>query len=159
MRSLPDLIAHYRAVLPLNYYAARYEDLIADQEGEVRKLLDFIGEPFDPATLDFHQNAAPARTASYAQVTEKLYTRSVYRHRNYFKHLEPVIPILAPQSSGLGTILRGEQGRIGFTTSSSDKGDSGGHDASASGTMRSVLDFKASRVIAATRSRIPISAL
>ncbi len=88
--------------MPLNYHAVRYEELIADQEGGVRKLLDFIGEPFDPATLAFHENARPARTASYAQVTEKLYTRSVYRYRNYIKHLEPVIPILMRPSSVSG---------------------------------------------------------
>lgn len=93
---IADLIAHYRAVLPLNYHAVRYEALVADQEGEVRKLLDFIGEPFDPAMLAFHENARPARTASYAQVTEKLYTRSVYRHRNYIKHLVSVVPTLQP---------------------------------------------------------------
>ncbi|MGI9375003.1 MAG: tetratricopeptide repeat-containing sulfotransferase family protein [Tsuneonella suprasediminis] len=102
-----DLIAHYRAVLPLRYHAVRYEELVADQEGQIRALLEFIGAPFDPRTLAFHENARPARTASYAQVTEKLYTRSVFRYRNYLKHLEPVLPILMPTIERLGYSVDG----------------------------------------------------
>ncbi|CAM8663074.1 tetratricopeptide repeat-containing sulfotransferase family protein [Sphingobium cupriresistens] len=99
---IAELIADYRAALPLNYYALRYEDLVDDQERQVRGVLDFIGVPFDPATLAFHENARHARTASYAQVTEPLYRRSVHRYRNYLRHLEPVIPILMPAIERLG---------------------------------------------------------
>ncbi|WCM28026.1 sulfotransferase [Sphingomonas sp. QA11] len=102
---IADLIAHYRAAMPINYHAVRYEDLVVDQERQVRSLFDFIGEPFDPKTLDFHTNARPARTASYAQVTEKLYERSRYRYRNYLKHLQPVIPILQPSIDRLGYVI------------------------------------------------------
>ncbi len=41
-------------------------------------MLDFIGVPFDERCLSFHENRRYARTASYAQVTEKLYDRSRY---------------------------------------------------------------------------------
>ncbi|EKU73388.1 sulfotransferase family protein [Hephaestia caeni] len=99
---IADLIADYRAALPLNYLPVRYEDLVAEQENQVRGLLAFIGAPFDPATLAFHENARYARTASYAQVTEPLYTRSVHRYRNYLRHIEPVIPILMPAIEQLG---------------------------------------------------------
>ncbi len=99
---IADLIQHYLGVMPINYLPVRYEDLVANQEVEVRKLLDFIGEPFDARTLDFHENVRPARTASYAQVAEKLYDRSRYRYRNYLKQLEPVIPILEPAIHRLG---------------------------------------------------------
>lgn len=99
---IADLIAHYRAALPLRYHAVRYEELVVEQEREVRAMLDFIGEPYDARTLAFHENTRHARTASYAQVTEKLYTRSRFRYRNYLKHLEPVIPILEPAIARLG---------------------------------------------------------
>ncbi|MDF0491407.1 sulfotransferase [Sphingomonas sp. H39-1-10] len=104
---IADLIADYRAALPLRYHALRYEDLVADQENQVRGLLDFIGAPFDPATLAFHENSRYARTASYAQVTEPLYSRSVHRYRNYLKHLKPVIPILMPAIERLGYTVEG----------------------------------------------------
>ncbi|MDR3508729.1 MAG: sulfotransferase [Caulobacteraceae bacterium] len=99
---IADLIQHYLAVMPIHYRAVRYEDMVTDQQAQVGGLLEFIGEPFDPRTLDFHENRRPARTASYAQVTEKLYDRSLYRYRNYRRHLEPVIPILEPAIRRLG---------------------------------------------------------
>lgn len=99
---IADLIVHYLSVLPLNYHAVRYEELVTDQEREVRAMLEFIDEPYDAQVLAFHENARSARTASYAQVTERLYTRSRYRYRNYLKHLEPVIPILMPAIERLG---------------------------------------------------------
>ena len=99
---IAELIQHYLREMPIHYKAVRYEDLVVDQEREVRALFDFIGEPFDPRTLDFHENVRPARTASYAQVAEKLYDRSRYRYRNYRRQLEPVIPILEPAIHQLG---------------------------------------------------------
>ena len=86
----------------LRYLAVRYEDIVADQEKQVRKLFNFIGVPFDRRSLNFHENRRYARTASYAQVTEKLYDRSRLRYRPYAKHLAPVIPILEPVMLRLG---------------------------------------------------------
>ncbi len=97
-----DLVAHYRAEMALRYLPVRYEDLVADQESGIRRMLDFIGEDFDESCLHFHENRRYARTASYAQVTEKLYDRSRFRYRHYLKHLEPVIPILRPAIERLG---------------------------------------------------------
>jgi len=62
----------------------------------------FVGEEFDPACLAFHENRRYARTASYAQVTEKLYERSRYRYKNDLPQLAPVVPILQPVIERLG---------------------------------------------------------
>lgn len=97
-----DLVTHYRGEMLLRYLPVRYEDLVDDQEGSVRRMLDFIGEPFDRACLNFHENRRYARTASYAQVTEKLYDRSRFRYRHYLEQLGPVLPILAPAITRLG---------------------------------------------------------
>jgi len=97
-----DLVEHYRGQMTLKYLPVRYEDIVADQETHIRRILDFVGAPFDERCLNFHENRRYARTASYAQVTERLYDTSRYRHRKYLKHLEPVIPILAPTIERLG---------------------------------------------------------
>jgi tetratricopeptide (TPR) repeat protein len=97
-----ELVRHYRAEMRLNYLAIRYEDIVADQRKSVRRMLDFIGIPFDKNCLSFHENRRYARTASYAQVTEKLYDRSKYRYRNYIRHLGPAIEILRPAIEELG---------------------------------------------------------
>ncbi len=97
-----DLVEHYRTEMALRYHAVRYEDIVADQEKHVRQMLGFIGASFDRRCLDFHENRRYARTASYAQVTEKLYDRSRYRYRAYLKELAPVIPLLEPAIARLG---------------------------------------------------------
>jgi len=90
------LVEHYKEQLDLNYFEVRYEDLVDNQEKHVRRMLDFIGVDFDPRCLSFHQNQRYARTASYAQVTEKLYDKSVFRYRHYRKHLDQAVAILRP---------------------------------------------------------------
>jgi hypothetical protein len=95
-------VQHYRSEMTLRYLAIRYEDMVSDQEATVRAMLDFVGEPFDPRCLRFEENRRYARTASYAQVTEKLYNHSLNRYRHYRKHLEPAIAILKPTIERLG---------------------------------------------------------
>ena len=97
-----DLVQKYRAEMALRYLPIRYENMVDDQEATVRAILSFVGEPFDERCLAFHQNQRYARTASYAQVTEKLYDRSRFRYRHYRAHLAPVIPILQPVIERLG---------------------------------------------------------
>ncbi|MFI4934678.1 MAG: sulfotransferase [Caulobacterales bacterium] len=97
-----ELVEHYRREMPLRYLAIRYEDIIDDQPAKVREMLSFIGAPFDRRCLDFHENRRYARTASYAQVTEKLYDRSRYRYRSYRDQLAPVVSILEPIIRRLG---------------------------------------------------------
>jgi tetratricopeptide (TPR) repeat protein len=100
-----DLVDHYRSELNLRYLAVRYEDIVDDQEASIRRVLDFVGEAFDPRCLAFHENRRYARTASYAQVSERLYDRSRYRYKNYLSRLEPVIPILQPTIERLGYVV------------------------------------------------------
>jgi tetratricopeptide (TPR) repeat protein len=97
-----DLVAHYRSEMALRYLPVRYEDIVDEQRASVHRLFDFIGEEFDERCLNFHENRRYARTASYAQVTEKLYDRSRFRYRHYLKHLEPIVPILQPVIDRLG---------------------------------------------------------
>jgi hypothetical protein len=101
-RLVMELVEHYRSELPLRYLPVRYEDIVDDQENSVRRMLDFIGEPFDEACLSFHENRRYARTASYAQVTERLYDHSRYRYRNYLHRLAPAVEMLTPVIERLG---------------------------------------------------------
>ena len=88
-----------RALFPLRVHAVRYEDLVENTEKELRKLSAAVGLSWHDQMLD-HQKTAANRgvitTASYAQVTEPIYHRSVGRWQNYRKHLEPIMPILQP---------------------------------------------------------------
>jgi hypothetical protein len=102
---IADLIEHYKQNLTMRYLPIRYEEMIVSQEENVRKILDFIGIDFDPRCLSFEQNTRYARTASYAQVTEKLYQRSRYRYRPYLNYLQPVLERLRPVIDRLGYLI------------------------------------------------------
>ena len=94
---ITELVDHYLNEMPsLKYRRVRYEDVIENQEGSVRDLLDFIGADFDARCLNFHENRRYARTASYAQVAQKLYDTSRFRYRSYLNELAPAIEILQP---------------------------------------------------------------
>jgi len=97
-----ELVEHYRGEMTLHYLPVRYEDMVDEQEESVRRMLEFIGAPFDRSCLDFQENRRYARTASYAQVTERLYDSSRYRYRHYLTELAPVIGLLEPMIRRLG---------------------------------------------------------
>ena len=73
-RTYQRLMAHWEAVLPNPILRVPYEALVADQEGWTRKLVDFIGLPWDERCLAFHQNERPVYTYSLWQVRQPIYT-------------------------------------------------------------------------------------
>jgi len=88
------LMRHWDTVLPGKVLTQRYEELIERPEESVRRVLDFLGLPFDARCLNFHQNERRVKTASTQQVREKLHSRSVERWRNYERHLEMWKPLM-----------------------------------------------------------------
>jgi len=85
------LMAHWMKVLPEgSIIEVRYEDLVADLEGQSRRVLAHCGLAWDPAVLDFHQNQRAIRTASFAQVRRPIYTSSIGRWRVYEPWLGPL---------------------------------------------------------------------
>lgn len=94
------LVTHWRETLPPERYTeVRYEDLVANLEGETRRLLDFCGLPFEQTCLDFTSNDAPVATASSVQVRQPLYASSIGRWRRYGDALAPMQRVFA--DSGL----------------------------------------------------------
>jgi Flp pilus assembly protein TadD len=90
-----ELMNHWRAVLPeRRIFDIRYEDVVADLEGETRRLLAHLGLDFDPRCLAFHETRRPVRTASATQVRRPLYGEAVGRAAPFLRHLEPLTAIL-----------------------------------------------------------------
>lgn len=95
------LADHWAASLPADRYLNfRYEDLVADQEGQTRRLLAHCGLDWDPACLAFHENAAPVATASAVQVRSPLHAGSVGRWKRYGEGLAPMLAAL--KAAGVG---------------------------------------------------------
>ena len=88
------LAEHWRSALPLRMLTIDYEALVADLEGQSRRLIAFLGLDWEPACLDFHRTERPVLTASGWQVRQPLYSRSVGRWQHYRRHLRPLLEML-----------------------------------------------------------------
>ena len=90
-----QLMQHWQQVLPVgSILALRYEDMVADTEGQARRLLDYLGLPWDPRCLNFHENTRIVRTASAAQVRRPVYKSSVARWKHFQAQLGPLLDIV-----------------------------------------------------------------
>ena len=90
------IMAHYDAVLPGRVHRVIYEDVVNDTEGEVRRLLDYCGLPFEEGCLNFHQNDRAVRTVSSEQVRRPIFRDGLEQWRNYEDWLEPLKAALGP---------------------------------------------------------------
>ena len=89
------LMAHWRRVLPApSILDVRYEDVVADLEGQARRVIAYCGLPWDDRCLSFHETNRPVRTASATQVRQPIYKSAVGRWRAYEEYLEPLLKAL-----------------------------------------------------------------
>ncbi|ATE63438.1 tetratricopeptide repeat-containing sulfotransferase family protein [Rhizorhabdus dicambivorans] len=97
-----------RAIFPIRVETIRYEDLVADTEGAVRPIVDFLGLDWEGQALDHQRTAIERghiRTPSYAQVTEKVYARASGRWTRYREPMKYALPVLAPWAERYGYSL------------------------------------------------------
>lgn len=88
------LIEHWRSALPAGTLLdVPYEELVADQRGWTRRMLEFLDLPWDERCLSFHSTDRSVLTASYWQVRQKIYNRSIGRWRNYQKFIGPLLEL------------------------------------------------------------------
>jgi tetratricopeptide (TPR) repeat protein len=87
-----------RSLCHTPWLEVRYEDVIADVEGQARRALDFLGLSWKQDVLRFYDHARnkTIRSPSYKDVVQPVHTRSLGRWQHYAKYLEPVMEKLAP---------------------------------------------------------------
>lgn len=95
-RGYVDLMDHWDHVLPGEVLRVIHEDVVADLEGQVRRMLDFLGLPFERACLEFHKTEREVRTASSEQVRQPINTKGIGQWRKYEGHLGPLKIALGP---------------------------------------------------------------
>lgn len=88
------LMRHWQEVLSIPILDIRYEELVADQERLSRSMVEFCGLEWDDRCLQFYKSDRVIKTASYDQVRQPIYGKSVARWKNYEAHLEPLITAL-----------------------------------------------------------------
>ena len=89
-RTYLDLMAHWDTALPRRILRVHHEDVIADLEGSVRRILDHCHLPFEPACVAFHQNERSVRTPSSEQVRRPIFRDGLDQWRNYAADLGPL---------------------------------------------------------------------
>jgi hypothetical protein len=87
------LMDHWKSVMPNSIYDLNYERLTANPEAEVRNVLNFLNLPWEEACLKFNERESTVKTFSRLQVRNPINTGSVFRWRNYEKHLGPIIGV------------------------------------------------------------------
>ena len=90
------LMDHWHEVLPGKVLEVRYEEVVADLEGQVRRILDHCGLPWEDGCLRFHETERAVKSASSEQVRQPIYSTSVNTWRHYERHLGPLIEVLEP---------------------------------------------------------------
>jgi tetratricopeptide (TPR) repeat protein len=91
------LMDHWDDVLPGKILRVRYEDVVADLETQVRRLLEYCELPFEEACINFHQTERAVRTASSEQVRQPIFKSGVDQWEHFSEHLDPLRAILGPE--------------------------------------------------------------
>jgi tetratricopeptide (TPR) repeat protein len=89
-REYVGLMAHFEALSPGRIYRFCYEDAVRDLAGEVRRLFEYLGLPFEEQCLRFHETRRTVATVSSEQVRQPLYTQGLTQWRNFDPWLGPL---------------------------------------------------------------------
>lgn len=95
-RLYSEYMKHWSALMGDKILHVRYEDMVADLETQARRIIDYIGLPWDDACLRFYENDRQVVTASVTQVRKPIYTTSTNRWRKYEPYLKPLLEELGP---------------------------------------------------------------
>lgn len=89
-RDYVDLMDHWDQVLPGKVLRVQYEDVVADLEGQVRRILDYLDLPFEETCLRYYETDRSIRTPSSEQVRQPVYQSGVDQWRHFEAHLGPL---------------------------------------------------------------------
>ena len=90
-----DLMRHWHEVCDLPLLDVQYEAVVADLDTQARRIIEFVGLPWDDRCLRFYQTTRAVTTASVEQVRQPIYTSSVARWKRDEAHLAPLLEALA----------------------------------------------------------------
>ncbi|MCF6196931.1 MAG: sulfotransferase [Emcibacter sp.] len=95
-RRYVEVMDHWDKELPGRILRVQYEDVVADLEVQVRRILDYCGLPFEQACLDFYKTKRAVRTPSSEQVRQPIYKSGTEQWQNFEPYLDPLKKALGP---------------------------------------------------------------
>ena len=90
------MMDHWHNMLPGRVLDMQYENMVADQEEQTRRLIDYCDLPWEDACLRFYETERAVNTASSEQVRQPIYSKSINSWRRFEHQLEPLIEVLEP---------------------------------------------------------------
>ena len=90
------MMDYWHEVLPGKVLDVQYEDMVADQENQTRRLLEHCSLPWEDECLRFYETDRAVVTASSQQVRQPIHSKSVNSWRRFEKHLGLLIEVLKP---------------------------------------------------------------
>ena len=82
-RDYVRLMAHVDRVLPGRVHRLIHEELVRNPDDEIRRLLDYVGVPFEESCLRFHETERAVKTPSAEQVRRPLSAAGLEQWRNF----------------------------------------------------------------------------
>jgi len=89
-----DIMDFWQEMIPDRFINLSYEKMVDDPKGELTRVLDFCGLPWEDGLLDFHKTERQVRTMSSDQVNKPLNKSSIGYAMQYKKELKPMITAL-----------------------------------------------------------------
>lgn len=104
-----ELMEYWETVLPEGFLTTVvYEDVVADTEKEAKRLIEFLGLPWNEKCVEFHKSDRPVKTASVAQVRKPIYKTSVQRWKKYGSGLQPLVDAIDGRPAKDGSKPKGK---------------------------------------------------
>jgi len=91
-----EIMAHWTSLFAETILDIDYQDIARDPAPSIRRVLDFLGLPWDDACLAFHETQRRVDTPSLRQVRQPIYKSSLERWKHYEDELQPLLKILGP---------------------------------------------------------------
>lgn len=91
-----DIMSHWETALPGRVLKVQHEDVVADLETQVRRILKYCELPFESACVNFHETERAVRTPSSEQVRQPIYQSGMDQWTHYAEFLGPLEIALGP---------------------------------------------------------------
>lgn len=95
-RDYVELMDHWDKVLPGQVLRVQYEEVVADLDTQVRRILDYCGLEFEDSCINFYETDRSVRTPSSEQVRQPIYQSGIEQWKNFESNLDPLKQALGP---------------------------------------------------------------
>ena len=91
-----DLMDYWHKKFPGEILHVQYEDVVAELDSQVQRILDYCSLPFEEACLEYWKTDRAVKTPSSEQVRKPIFTSGMENWQEFEEHLAPLKEALGP---------------------------------------------------------------